>query len=73
MPDPRAEPCRVCHSAEHLQAKWMSETGEKWVHCDSCGNISTPTIEGDPLLIWNAEQTAPKVSDNENETVPTPD
>ena len=52
----KAEPCHVCKTDEHLKPKWMSDTGEKWVHCDNCGQISTPTIKGHPLEVWNKEQ-----------------
>jgi uncharacterized Zn finger protein len=34
--------CTICGSKNQLQAKYMSETGEMWVHCDKCGNVGDP-------------------------------
>jgi len=51
--------CRVCGTNDSLKPKWMSETGEKWVHCDRCGNTSTPIVSDDRNEIvaqWNKEQ-----------------
>jgi len=55
-----AEPCRICESKD-LRPLWSSETGEKWVACDNCGNTSSPVISNDRDEIieqWNKEQTA---------------
>jgi hypothetical protein len=54
----KIRPCRVCGS-DKLLPKFVSATGEKWVHCDSCGNCSTPVVSDDRVVIianWNAEQ-----------------
>ncbi len=52
-------PCRICNGTR-LQAKWHSEDGVGWVHCDTCGNRSTPLslTVGRAKLIeqWNKEQ-----------------
>lgn len=50
-------PCK-CGSID-LKPKMMSETGEKWVHCDRCGNMSTPIVSNDRdeiISVWNKEQ-----------------
>jgi len=54
-----ASPCGACGSTS-LRPKWMSETGEKWVHCDQCGNHSFPMVSNDRQSIigqWNKEQS----------------
>ena len=52
----KAKSCRVCGAGEdRLKAKWDSGSGLMWVHCDVCGNHSTPVTK-DPLDRWNAEQ-----------------
>ena len=52
--------CKNCNTGiENLIAKLNSITGEKWVHCDRCGNISTPIVSNDrePIIAqWNKEQ-----------------
>lgn len=51
-------PCRYCKST-NLRALYASETGEKWVGCDSCGNASKPIISNSDNEIidqWNKEQ-----------------
>lgn len=55
-PTMQANPCKICETDENLQAKYNSQTGEKWVHCDECGRVSTP-VTGDehPVEKWNAE------------------
>ena len=49
-------PCRICDYSNSLQSKWNSETGEKWVHCDECGNASSPSLD-DPVQKWNEENS----------------
>lgn len=47
-----------CGSTD-LMLKRMSETGAKWVFCDSCGNHSTPVFYSDSnkiIEVWNKEQ-----------------
>lgn len=46
--------CRAC-GGQNLKPMMNSGTGEKWVHCDDCGNRSQPTTS-DPLAQWNCEQ-----------------
>jgi hypothetical protein len=50
--------CGSCGS-NHLFAKWDSDTGVGWVHCDKCGRISTavPLSAGRAAIIakWNDE------------------
>lgn len=48
--------------SNNLKAKWNSKTGEKWIMCDDCGNISTAIITNDAddiIKIWNREQSEP--------------
>lgn len=50
----QANACRICKTADQLKPQFASDTGEKWVFCDGCGNIGTPTT-GDPIEVWNKE------------------
>lgn len=53
------KPCRVCGST-NLRALFFSDTDEKWVGCDQCGNVSQPVVSNDRKEIiaqWNKEQT----------------
>lgn len=34
--------CPDCGEKKNLKAKYMSETGEMWVHCDKCGRAGNP-------------------------------
>lgn len=34
--------CPDCGEKKNLKAKYMSETGQKWVHCDKCGRVGDP-------------------------------
>jgi len=50
-------PCK-CGSTK-LKPKMASETGHKWVHCDTCGRTSTPLITNDRnkiIAAWNQAQ-----------------
>lgn len=58
MNEVEALPCGVCGS-NNLLPKWRSDTGEKWVHCDECGNVCSPVFSNDRAEIiaqWNDEQ-----------------
>jgi hypothetical protein len=54
----KVNPCRLC--GENAQkAKWTHANGVGWVHCDSCGNDSTPVdlrMGNDEIIaVWNRE------------------
>lgn len=46
--------CKFCGTDKHLKSKWNSDTGDKWVHCDGCGQISKPELKPeDTVKDWN--------------------
>ena len=55
-----ANPCK-CGSS-NLKPKFNSETGECWVHCDDCGNVSTPVMrpKSDEQIIAKWDEENPK-------------
>jgi uncharacterized Zn finger protein len=53
-----AKPCRMCGSTK-LRALFFSDTDEKWVGCDECGNVSQPVVSNhreEIIAQWNKEQ-----------------
>jgi len=53
-----AKPCGICKSTD-LRPLYMSDTGEKWIACDKCGNHSKPIVSDSRNVIinqWNKEQ-----------------
>ena len=54
----KVESCKDCGSRK-LRPLYRSDTNEKWVGCDSCGNTSTPIVSNDRdeiISVWNNEQ-----------------
>lgn len=53
----KALPCKFCQTSGYLMAKYDSETGKGWVHCDGCGSVSPPVdlAKGDSFITkaWN--------------------
>lgn len=57
-----ANPCSC--GSKNLKPKWNSADGVGWVHCDSCGKVSSPVAlcKGRDAIVtkWNEEN--PNVS-----------
>lgn len=53
-------PCKICKTDKYLKPKWNTETSQRWVHCDKCGSVSTPShTKEHPLINWNKENPKP--------------
>ena len=49
--------CNKCRS-DKLRPLFRSDTGEKWVGCDKCGNHSTSIVSNDRneiIAVWDKE------------------